>query len=284
MLTVGTRRALAARDPSGERDGGVGEIHHRQGGGRRQPDETGARDQDQQEAEQVSDRDAADIAEKDPRRVPVPDQEPDRRRRQRHRRTGHGRRRQTERREPGQPDPDRHRLGTGDAVDAIHEVVEVDEPQPAKRRQRQIDPRRRDRGERPPPVQGPQPGRDRQRLHAEPQAGAEAAQIVGEGDGGQRQRRTQRNQPSGKVDCRQGRHRQPDPGGGHRRHHRDAAATRYRHRVARALVRPVENGPAGQHADQARVPRHATRKARTGATRAEYATMTALIPERPERR
>ncbi len=250
MRAVRVPRLLAAECPADQHQRGVGEVIQRQDQRRRPL--AGRRRLDQQRAHDIAQRHAADIAQENAGRVPVPHQEADRRAGQRQpaeRQAADGA--QHHHRQRYQPNADRRRLHPGDAVDAVHEIVQVHEPQPAQRqpeadepgRHAEARPQRRE-------IEHGEAGGHRGGLDREPEPEPGAAQIV---EPRYRRQRRHRRGEDRQLQQRPAARQMNRP---QRRHHRgdhgDAAAARRGRRVRAAFVGPVEHlapgEPAHQHA------------------------------------
>ena len=151
-------------------------------------------------------------------------------------------------REQRQPDTDRRRLAAGDPVDAVHEIVEIDEPDPEQRRRRPVE-------------RGGQPSlKHRTFRQRATTPRATAAHCAPNRTAGDRPRRSSSQEISsehgGPGDHgKQRRRRRPrrdqdEPGRERRRDNGDAAAARRRYCMRRALVRPVEHRRPPQQRDQ----------------------------------
>ena len=129
---------LALGDAAGERDGRIGEIIEREDERRRQM--ALFRELEQQPAEQKTDRQASDVAQKEPRDRPVERGKAEDRAQQRRR---DQRRQRSDRAEKAEQDDcagHRHDLGHGHPVDAVHEIDEIDEPHAAEEEAGALDP------------------------------------------------------------------------------------------------------------------------------------------------
>ena len=176
VAAVGLPDALAVGEPLAKRDRRVGEIVERQqerGGELAAP-----RQKNEQPAEQETDRQAADIAEKEPRHRPVEGGEADERAEERERHDD--RRRRQAAGDPEQHDAgaDRHGLCDRHPVDAVHEVDEVDEPQPAEHQQSALDPPRQHGDDVQFRRQRHDDGADGNGLQHEPRADIERTDVV----------------------------------------------------------------------------------------------------------
>src|SRR5579875_183434 len=128
MLAMGLPDALAAQEPAQKRERGVGEVI--KGKDQRRHPEAVARQREQQPAEKIAQGNAAHIAHENARRMPVPPEESQRR-------AGGGEPVKGERVPGGHSsgdgsdaDTQGYRLAAGESVDAVHEIEQIEEPQP----------------------------------------------------------------------------------------------------------------------------------------------------------
>ena len=143
-------------------------------------------------------------------------------------------------RDGGEPEPDHRGLAAGHRVAAIHEIEQVEEPEPQHARRREIERARQPAlehrwliGERDKPEQ------HGAGLHRQPRQHAEAAEIVPPGDRGQQQRagKERRRQPD-RPSVKRGRRGE---GGEQQRHEDEPAAARHGGFVVAARTRTVED-------------------------------------------
>jgi hypothetical protein len=100
---------------------------------------------DQHPSSQEPNRQAADVAEKQPRHGLVEWREPDKRSTESGGRERHRARYCTEQSEKSNCERDRRDFGDRDPIDAVHEIGEIDEPQQPDHEQRPLDPPRQHR-------------------------------------------------------------------------------------------------------------------------------------------
>ncbi len=250
MAAVRLPDPLAPRHATAERDGGVGEVVERQQD--RRGEMAAARHLQQQPADQQADRQAADVAEEQPRHRLVERGEAEHGAKQRAR----DQRRQDAdagiERQQHDRAGDRHDLGHRHPVDAVHEVEQVDEPHAAEKQERAIEPLRhlrhrlkfmRQRGDH---------DADRQALGRQPDRRRQGADIVETADQGQQHRRRgdRIELPRQIAEHRLRQHDRAPDRGQRRRHDRDAAALRGRLTMRRAGIRAGERMSRQRRPDQ----------------------------------
>ena len=192
------------------------------------------RQQQQDPAEQQPDRQASDIAEKQPRHRAVERRKSDRRAEQRQRDQHRERRCRADRAEQHDTRSDRHDLRDSHPVETVHEVDEVHEPDAAEHHHRAFRPLGKLRHD----AEVRRKHRDdeahRNELHQQPWRRPEAAQVVDRADNGKKHGRNRQREQC--VVETQGQRAEPDAGE-RRGDHRDAAALWCRLGVRRARIR-----------------------------------------------
>ena len=247
MPAVRLPYALAARQTAQQRDRRIGEKIKRQD--QRQFPAAARRLVEQQKAEQIAERHATDIAEKDAAWRPVPHEKPAGRRDDRGRQGGEaGVLPGADNREQQKADADCRRFAAGEPVDPVHEIEQIDKPEPHDRGRDAVQGRRQPALEHKARRQpGAQHEADRDELNGKPHDRRQPAQIVGPGYGREDQGADQdrcggeRQQPEP---------RQRPPRDHNRRDDSDAAAAGRRDHVQRARVGTVEHGAPAQQRDQ----------------------------------
>ena len=227
---------LAACEAVQQRNSCVGEIVERQHDCRRQM--SGRRDQKQEPAEQQADRQTADVAEEEPgdRPIEIGKTEHCSAKRQRH---DHSRRRQgAEPSDHGQRRRDRHDLGDRHPIEAVHEIYEVDEPQPADDEQDALGPPRHERHDAQFMWECVNHERDRQRLQQQAGGDRDRANVIGGAHARDQNHGSEHEQQRLRGDSCAGPKIQGAVNGNDCRcDDRNAAALRRRYRMRRARVR-----------------------------------------------
>ena len=276
--------------PAAQQAPGQGQRRIRQVVGRQQQRRlpSARRRQRQHEpAGQITERDAADIAEKNLRGMPVPEQKAERHAGERQPEGPQPRRRRTQQRQQKGAKAEARALGAADPVDPVHEVEEVHEPEPGQRRQGVIDDdRKRTLKDKGAVRERPDPGADRRDLREQAQQSREAsAQIVEPRHRGERERGSKRHPEQRDAGCASTRQPKREPDRKQDADDGDAAAARDCRPVAGALVGAVHDAVAQQQppheageSRRRREARAARRKRRREAHRARTGAPSAVRP------